>query len=239
MAALTYESFDVVIYDSPNGHTAGSVLYSTSDTTGGSGYGWNDMAVNFTFTAGDYYVVNWRPTDGGSSDWVVSPGLDYYHDDGLPYTVGPITIVEGFEGFNAEDPTNFLHPHLRFCVGTVPQDCDHCFDDSYGFRWCLDVIDTTSGAVFFSGTVDMGGGEVRNAVATYLKPNKGMSFFAGAGTGVPFNYNLVAKGGLRGCWINLSPTAGHGGVTATKVPCSSAPEYGPEVEGPIPGAVEP
>jgi C1A family cysteine protease len=120
-------------------------------------------------------------------------------------------------------------------INNPSPDCDHCFDDSYGFRWCLNVIDSTANAVFFSGTVDMGGGEVRKAVATYLKVNKGMRFSADAGTGVPFNYNLVASGGLRGPWINLSPTAGHGGVTVTKVPCSSAPEYGPEVEGPIPG----
>jgi len=113
-------------------------------------------------------------------------------------------------------------------------ECDYCFDDSYGFRWCLDVIDTISGAMYFKGTVDMGG-QVRNAVATYLTGNKGMSMCADEGTGVAFNYNLVVKGGLKGVWINISPTAGHGTVTVQKVPCSSAREYEAAVKGPVPG----
>ena len=120
----------------------------------------------------------------------------------------------------------------------MAQDCDYCFNDGFGYSWCLNVIDSTPTAVFFSGYVNVGG-DVRTAVATWLKGNKGMSMSGAEGTGVAFNYNLVASGGLRGCWINVSPSAGHGAVTVTNVPCSLVPEYVPEVEGPIPGVVEP
>ena len=204
-AALLYESFDVVIYDSPDGHSAGAVLYATSGMTGGTGFGWNDLAATFSFNAGQYYVVNWRPTDGGSSDWVEPPGVDYYHDNGLPYTTGPITIVEGFEGFDADNAANLYHPFLRFCV---QGECDYCFEDTFGYVWCLNLIDSDPAGYFLAGTVNMGY-ETRNAVATYLKSNRGVSFTGATGTGVPFNYNWNYLSG-SGVWINISESAGHG-----------------------------
>ncbi len=105
-------SFDVVIYDSPDGHSAGSVLATFSGTAGGTGDGWNTVPVSFQFTAGNYYVVNWRPSTPGS--WANT--LDYYNDDGLPFAVGPVTILEGYSGFDAETPSNFLHPNFAFCT---------------------------------------------------------------------------------------------------------------------------
>ena len=205
-AALLYESYDVVIYDSPDGHSAGGVLYATSGMTGGGGYGWHDIAATFSFNAGQYYVMNWRPTDGGHSDWVEAPGMDYYYDSGLPYTTGPITIVEGFEGFDAENVANAFHPFMRFCVEV--QQCDYCFEDSAGYVWCLNLIGSDSAGYYLAGTVNMGY-ETRDAVATYLKSNSGVSFTGAAGSGVPFNYNWKYQSG-SGVWINVSEYAGHG-----------------------------
>lgn len=112
MGDLVEKSHEIVIYDSPDGHSAGSILYTTSHTIGGTGYGWNDIPVSFTFTAGNFYVVNWRPTDGGN--WANQ--LEYYHDDGLPFTVGPLTLLEGIEGYDAQNTGNYVHPHLRICI---------------------------------------------------------------------------------------------------------------------------
>ena len=109
---LVSQSFDVVIYDSPDGHTAGTVLATFNGTTGGTGYGWNTIPVSYQFTAGNYYVVNWRPTAPG----VWANNIDFYNDDGLPFAVGPVNILEGFEGANAENAFNFLHPHFSFCT---------------------------------------------------------------------------------------------------------------------------
>lgn len=135
---LVAQSFDVVIYDSPDGHSAGSELYSTTYYTGGTGYGWNDMPVSFTFAAGDFYVVNWRPNDGNSS-WAY--GLEYYDDAGLPWTVGPVTILEGIEGYDADNPDNFLHINFRFCeVGSY----DFCFQI---YPFCDQVYLSLSGGL--------------------------------------------------------------------------------------------
>ncbi len=103
--------FEVVIYNSPDGHTAGSVLATFSATTGGTGYDWNVMPVSYRFTKFQYYVVNWRPVT--PSTWVNS--IDYYNDSGLPATRGPVTIVEGFAGATP-DPGNSYHPYMSFCI---------------------------------------------------------------------------------------------------------------------------
>jgi hypothetical protein len=115
LGELIKQSFDVVIYDSPDGHSAGNVLYTTSYSTGGTGLGWNDMPASFTFHGGTFYVLNWRPT--GKGTW---GELAYLNDSGLPFTVGPLAILEGLQGFNP-NPGNAYHPHLRICTGKTPQ----------------------------------------------------------------------------------------------------------------------
>ncbi len=120
LGPLLNRPFDVVIYDSPDGHSAGSVLSITTATVGDEGFVWYDIAVSFTFTAGNFYVVNWRPTDGQDAWADETTGLDYFEDFGLPATIGPITILEGIEGFDATNIDNSLHPHLRVCEGPIP-----------------------------------------------------------------------------------------------------------------------
>jgi hypothetical protein len=111
---LNYELFDVVIYSSSNGSDTGSIQSSVTAFAGGIGEAWNDIDINFTFSADNYYIVNWRPNDQGYSDWVTS--IDYYYDYALPVTIGPLTLVEGLEGTNAENPDNLIHPNLRYNV---------------------------------------------------------------------------------------------------------------------------
>jgi len=116
---LKAESFDVVIYSSTNGSDTTGILTSIAQSAGGIGTGWNDIAINYTFQAGNYYVVNWRPTDLGYQDWVNT--IDYYQDYALPVTVGPLTLLDGLEGTDAEHPDNLIHPNMRYNVSPVPE----------------------------------------------------------------------------------------------------------------------
>ncbi|MBZ5609844.1 MAG: PEP-CTERM sorting domain-containing protein [Acidobacteriia bacterium] len=123
-ADLISQSFDVVIYSSTDGHEAGAVLTSASAVLGGTGFGFNAIPINFTFNAGSFYVLNWRPTSGGGNDtWVGPGGSIYYNDSALPVTVGPVTLIDGTAGFNADDFSNVVHPNLQVDLvsGTVPE----------------------------------------------------------------------------------------------------------------------
>ncbi|WP_299849532.1 VPLPA-CTERM sorting domain-containing protein [uncultured Roseovarius sp.] len=123
-ANLNRLSYTIDIFASTNGRSAGSILASFTRTLGGAGFGWYDMAVNYTFNTNSYYVVNWRPSTGG--DWVVqsgnpgNAGINYYNDNALPETDGPFRLVEGFAG-SVPNSGNSLHPSMRYGVGaTVP-----------------------------------------------------------------------------------------------------------------------
>lgn len=214
LGALQNMSFDVVIYSSTDGHTAGSVLYTASGVTGGTGFDWNDISVSFNFTAGNFYVVNWRPTNIGS--WATVPGLYYQNDAGLPYAVGPVTIVEGFEGRNAESPGNILHPRLRFCGP-----CDYCFEDTTNVeRWCLNIRnEDANNNVWMDGYVVLSSTDIRIAVGTYLSSNQGLSLSADAGVyGVPFNFNvhedpfIYTEGSIEGSLIYTYPSSPAGPI---------------------------
>ncbi len=111
---LLQQSFDAQVYSSVDGSSADSLLASSTATVGGTGDGWNDIAINFSFTAGNYYVLHWRPTTD-SNNWANT--LDYYNDSALPSSIGPLTLVDGVEGYNADRFSNFLHPNLR--IGLV------------------------------------------------------------------------------------------------------------------------
>jgi hypothetical protein len=113
------------------------------------------------------------------------------------------------------------------------QECDYCLEDSVGYVWCLNVIDQDSEGVYMSGTVDMGS-EVREAVATYLKKNQGVSMTGGEGSGCVFNYNWKLQGSSgSGVWINVTPSAGHGMVSVWM--CGTASDTEAEVGESVPG----
>ena len=111
---LKSELFDLVIYSSTDGSNTGGVLKTATELEGGGGNTWNDIAIDFIFEAGNYYIVNWRPSDLGHSDWVNT--IDYYYDYSLPRTLGPLTLVEGLEGTDAENPDNLIHPNMRYDI---------------------------------------------------------------------------------------------------------------------------
>ena len=115
-------------------------------------------------------------------------------------------------------------------------ECDYCLEDSYGFEWCLNVIDQNAAGIYLAGTVDWYG-EEREAVATFLKKNGGVSMSAGAGSSIPFNYNWKLQGtGGSGVWINISPSAGHGLVDVWM--CGTATGGETEIVGPAPGVIK-
>ena len=93
---LQPELYDVAIYSSTNGSDTTGILSIATSTAGGVGNSWNDIDISFTFNAGNYYVVNWRPNDLEENDWINT--IDYYYDYSLPVSIGPLTLVEGLEG---------------------------------------------------------------------------------------------------------------------------------------------
>jgi hypothetical protein len=118
--SLIAQSFDVVIYNSIDGNQVNGILANASDTLEGDGSSnnivWNDIAIDYSFTAGNYYVINWRRSDGSSNSFGT---LQYFYDNDLPVTLGPVTLINGASGFNAEN-ANTLHPNLRVNISTVP-----------------------------------------------------------------------------------------------------------------------
>jgi len=114
---LVSQSYDVLIYGSTNGSDAGAVLASASAVVGGSGAQYYDIAIAYTFTAGSFYVLHWRPTDLGINDWVAANTPNgFFFDSDLPETIGPVTLLDGEEGSGPDDFGNFLHPNLRVDV---------------------------------------------------------------------------------------------------------------------------
>lgn len=108
---LNNESFDVQVYSSIDGSQTNGVLASTTAFSGGTGNGWNDIAINFSFDANSYYVLNWRPTDG-VADW--STSLDYFNDATLPVDIaGLATLIDGVAGFDATSFGNTVHARFR------------------------------------------------------------------------------------------------------------------------------
>ena len=117
---LKSELFDVVIYSSTDGSNTESIISSATAHVGGSGNVWNDIDINFTFNAGNHYIVNWRPNDLGVNNWINT--IDYYYDYVLPVTIGPLILVDGLEGAYAENSENLLHPNMRYNVtNPVPE----------------------------------------------------------------------------------------------------------------------
>lgn len=112
-ADLLSLSFDVDIYSSSDGHAANTLLDTFTANLNAQGFGWYDIATDFNFVNGNYYVVNWSPTNNDSSwEGTTDPGIDYYYDTEAPYNFGIITLVEGFEG-SFPNSGNPLYPHSR------------------------------------------------------------------------------------------------------------------------------
>jgi hypothetical protein len=114
---LISQSFDAVVFASTNGQDAGALLASSSAVVGGAGAQYYDINLNYSFNAGSYYTLLFRPTDGNGG-W--ANAINYWNDSGLPTTIGPLTLIDGVEGYNAGDFSNFLHPDLRINADVTP-----------------------------------------------------------------------------------------------------------------------
>ena len=112
-ANLNDEDFLARIYSSSSSSEISDLLYSIQGNPGVSGtMGWNDLnfVEYFSFEAGNYYYLEWSPADG-QSDWCSQ--IDYYSDGGLPYDVGPLTMLDGVSGQYPDTFGNSYHPFLR------------------------------------------------------------------------------------------------------------------------------
>ncbi len=127
-ADLVPQSFDVVIYQGAGvGSAPGPVLAMESALVEGGGFGWNDIPIDFTFQAGQDYIVHWRPSTSNSS-WTTD--LEYWPNWGNSPTddvdVGPVTIRDGREGFDSQSFSNSYAPHLRLKRAPLGVGCDPC-----------------------------------------------------------------------------------------------------------------
>jgi hypothetical protein len=115
---ISPELYDVVIYQGQGvGNPAGAVLQIATAASGGLGFNWNDIGIGFTFQAGQDYIVNWRPNDGGFNDWATT--LRYFqwgNDPNDDVDLGVVTIRDGREGFDAESAGNTVAPFLRLQI---------------------------------------------------------------------------------------------------------------------------
>lgn len=107
--ALNLESYDVLVFSSTNGSDVGGLLATNSAVVGGA-FGFHDIAIGFTLTAGNYYVLGFRPTVS-NPNW--GNALQYWEDSGLPVTVGGLTLIDGTEGHGLQSFFNAVHPSLR------------------------------------------------------------------------------------------------------------------------------
>lgn len=90
--------FEFDIFSSSNGHNAGSLLGSVLFNLG-AGSGYQDQAFNFSFLAGNYYVINFKRSNNAALG--SNLGTHYAWEDVgsfVPYNYGAITVLEGFEG---------------------------------------------------------------------------------------------------------------------------------------------
>lgn len=119
---IVASNYTVAIRSSVTGSDKGGVLASATAASGGVGNDWQDIAINFSFTAGSFYAIQWGPA--ASLDWINS--IDFYSDSALPFDVGPVTLIDGYREDFAGPGTGFgntLHPHLRINItdGAAPE----------------------------------------------------------------------------------------------------------------------
>ena len=75
---------------------------------------WNDIPINFSFQAGEYYVIGWKPESSTTNNWATT--LDWYRDSSLPFTTGPVTLINGAAGRSLERFDNTMHTAFRVNV---------------------------------------------------------------------------------------------------------------------------
>ncbi len=110
--------YEFDIYDSTDGHAAGSLLDSQSFGLT-EGQGWFDIAFAFDFLAGNSYVINFSRADNTSLSGV---GVHYSWEPSSHFNYGVLNTVEGFEGAfpNNSNPLS-AHYRIETAVASVPE----------------------------------------------------------------------------------------------------------------------
>jgi hypothetical protein len=150
------------------------------------------------------------------------------------------TVKEAFDKALADYPMCASDPSCMRFAGdenfrVVGQACDYCLTDTYGYDWCLNVVNTDSTAYYLMGTVDIGS-VVIDAMATYVYNGRrlAMTAYAPEAWG-DFTYNttFISATTARGVWIDEYSGTGH--VDVYLVPCGAGVNMEGESAGPAPG----
>jgi hypothetical protein len=113
-AQLNTDTYEIAIFDRTDTGGAGALLSSSYATLSSAGAGWYNIPINFTFTEDTDYIVHWR----GHSGQNIGPKCEFYNPTGLPRTIGPITLLNGYFGY---DPvSNVYSPSFRYDVVNAP-----------------------------------------------------------------------------------------------------------------------
>ena len=111
---LVSQSYDVQIYSSTTGHDGGNLLASASTVVGGGGAAFYDIPISFTFAAGNFYLLLWRPTDLGFADWLAGSATPGIFTDGV--TNGHAGVLR-LHCLGAVLPTVRTAPRRRLSAG--------------------------------------------------------------------------------------------------------------------------
>lgn len=113
-AQLNTDTYEIAIFDREDTGEAGALLATSYATLSSAGEGWYDIPINFTFTEDSDYIVHWR----GRSGQDIGPKCQFYNSTGLPRTIDPITLLNGYFGY---DPvSNVYSPNFRYDVLNAP-----------------------------------------------------------------------------------------------------------------------
>ena len=120
--SATSDLYKFDVFASTDGHSAGSLLTSTSFNLA-VGNGWQDFAFNYSFVAGNAYVINFARLGGGHLGTL---GTHYSWEPSAHINYGVLSIVEGFE---AEPPQNdnplVMHTRMNYTAGSTNNVPDH------------------------------------------------------------------------------------------------------------------
>jgi hypothetical protein len=109
--------YEIIIYQGAGEFAApGAILNTALVTLGGIGLDWQDGAFEFTFQAGQDYILHFRSATVGAA--VATQYQRFFWGDGPgeDKDLGIVTIRDGREGYDALNFTNVAFPRLRLLV---------------------------------------------------------------------------------------------------------------------------
>ena len=116
------QSYEYEIFSSVDGQEEGALLTST-DFSLVNGEGWQDVAFDYDFQAGNYYVINFSLSGDTSGPLGSDIGCRYSWEPSALINYGVLEVVQGFEA-DPPDPSNPLVAHTR--INYVPEPATLC-----------------------------------------------------------------------------------------------------------------